>query len=87
MISKQPHSDPLVSEGQPIRVFISDRDHPHCGETGVLTGKVIMLFGKHMAEVKLDHCRHGTDGCFVSQGQIRRESDVLTTGGKKRRRR
>jgi hypothetical protein len=27
--------------------------------------------GKQMAEVKLEHCRHGTDGCFVSQGDIR----------------
>jgi hypothetical protein len=69
-----------------IRVFISDREHPHCGETGVLTGKMISLFGKPMAEVKLDHCRHGTDGCFVSPGQIRREFEVLT-GGKKGRRR
>lgn len=24
-----------------------------------------------MAEVKLDHCKHGTDACFVSPGQVR----------------
>jgi len=24
-----------------------------------------------MAEVKLEHCRHGTEGCFVSPGDVR----------------
>jgi hypothetical protein len=23
-----------------------------------------------MVEVKLEHCRHGTDGCFVSKGDV-----------------
>lgn len=55
------------------RVFICDRKHPHYGESGTLTGKMISLFGKPMAEVKLELCKHGTDGCFVSKGQIQQE--------------
>lgn len=53
-----------------MKVLISDRSHPHYGETGTMTGKIISLFGKPMAEVRLDACRHGTDGCFVSKGQV-----------------
>jgi hypothetical protein len=57
------------------RVFICDRDHPHHGEVGEMTGKIVRLFGKPMAEVKLDHCKHGTDGCFVSKGQVMSEDE------------
>jgi hypothetical protein len=56
------------------RVQIVNRDHPHFEEYGRFTGKVIMMRfgdGKAMAEVKLEHCRHGTDGCFVSRGDVR----------------
>ena len=56
-----------------VHVWISDRTHPHYGESGVMTGKVIQLFGTLMAEIRLDHCTHGTDGCFVTQGQIRED--------------
>jgi hypothetical protein len=52
-------------------LLISDPAHPHYLESGRFTGKVIRLFGQMMAEVRLDHCKHGTDGCFVSQGQIK----------------
>ena len=55
------------------KVFICDPTHPHYGESGVLTGKIItMRFGDQtqMAEVKLDACKHGTDGCFVTKGQV-----------------
>jgi hypothetical protein len=56
---------------QPL-VMIIDPTHPHYPETGRFTGKVIApVWGGRMAEVKLDHCKHGTDGCFVSPGQIR----------------
>jgi hypothetical protein len=55
------------------RVQIVDLDHPHFPEHGVWTGKIIQLFGKEMGEVRLDHCQHGTDACFVSPGQIERE--------------
>ena len=58
---------------QPIRVFVCDPEHPHYGESGVMTGKMISLFGTPMAEVKLDACRHGTDGCFVKKGQVQQE--------------
>lgn len=56
----------------PIRVFICDPDHPHYRESGVLTGKIITMkfSGEQMAEVKLDDCKHGTDGCFVGKGQV-----------------
>jgi hypothetical protein len=55
------------------RVCIVDREHPHYGESGVLTGKIISLFGTPMAEMKIKDCKHGTDGCFVKKGQIATE--------------
>jgi hypothetical protein len=56
-----------------LRVQIVNRDHPHFEEYGRLTGKIItMKFGLgEMAEVKLENCCHGTDGCFVSKGDVR----------------
>ena len=55
-----------------IHVRIIDPKHPHYGETGEMTGKVIKW--KHwrgeMAEVKLDNCKNGTDACFVNHGQV-----------------
>lgn len=57
----------------PIRVQIVDPEHPHFPEHGRLTGEVISVLGTPMAMVKLDHCRHGTDGCYVKAGQIERE--------------
>lgn len=53
------------------RVQIVNRKHPHFEEYGRFTGKMIVLFGSDMAEVKLEHCRHGTDGCFVSKGDVK----------------
>lgn len=55
------------------RVQIVNREHPHFEEYGRFTGTVItMRFGdqRPMAEVKLEHCRHGGDACFVSKGDI-----------------
>jgi len=51
-------------------VWICDPDHPHYPERGHLTGNTINVLGTPMTEVKLEHCRHGTDGCFVRKGQI-----------------
>ena len=56
-----------------IRVRISDPDHPHYPESGTLTGEIISLLGTPMALLKLDSCRHGTDGCYVSKGQVVKE--------------
>jgi hypothetical protein len=56
------------------RVQIINRKHPHFEEYGRFTGKVIrMKFGAQdeMAEVKLEHCRHGGEACFVSKGDVR----------------
>jgi hypothetical protein len=55
------------------RVQIVNRDHPHFEEYGRLTGKIItMKFGLgEMAQVTLENCRHGTDSCFVSKGDVR----------------
>lgn len=53
---------------------VVDPQHPHYRESGYLTGKVISLFGTAMAELRIEQCRHGTDGCFVSQGQIAPDS-------------
>lgn len=52
------------------RVQVVNRKHPHFEEYGRFTGKIVSLLGKPMAEVKLEHCRHGTDGCFVSKGDV-----------------
>jgi hypothetical protein len=51
-------------------LYISDPDHPHYPEQGYLTGEMISLLGQPMAKFKLDACRHGTDACFVSKGQL-----------------
>jgi hypothetical protein len=62
------------------RVQIINPEHPHFEEHGRFTGKVIkMKFGQRstMAEVKLEHCRHGVDGCFVSPGDVRQVSERL----------
>ena len=59
------------------RVQIVNRDHPHFEEYGRFTGKVIVMrFGGHqMAEVQLENCRHGGDGCFVSVGDVQRVAE------------
>ncbi len=60
------------------RVQIIDRQHPHFEEYGRLTGKIItMKFGtrEQMAEVSLENCRHGVDGCFVRKGEIQQVAD------------
>lgn len=62
-----------MTEPKLQRVQIVNRDHPHFEEYGRFTGKIItMRFGNgdQMAEVKLENCRHGTDGCFVSKGDV-----------------
>jgi hypothetical protein len=56
------------------RVQIVNRNHPHFEEYGRFTGKIItMKLGsrEQMAEVELENCRHGTDGCFVSKGDVK----------------
>lgn len=53
-------------------VRIIDPTHPHYPETGRWTGEIIKpVWGGTMGKVKLDHCKHGTDACFVSAHQIR----------------
>lgn len=56
------------------RVQIVSRRHPHFEEYGRFTGHIVtMKFGTReaMAEVKLENCRHGSDGCFVSKGEVK----------------
>lgn len=54
------------------RVKIVGKDHPHRGEYGRFTGETIRLVtGQRMALVRLEHCKHGMDGCYVSPGDIR----------------
>lgn len=60
----------MTDQQKAIRVRIVDPEHPHYPEHGEFTGEVISLLGKPMAKVKLDACRHGTDACFVSKGQV-----------------
>lgn len=61
-----------MSEKQPLQlVRISDPKHPHYPEHGRFTGKIIKtIWGTDMAEVALENCKHGTNGCFVSRGQV-----------------
>jgi len=56
------------------RVQIVERTHPHFEEYGRFTGKIVtMKFGTRepMAEVTLENCRHGSDGCFVGKGEVK----------------
>lgn len=56
------------------RVRITAKQHPHYGEYGRFTGHVVSprwAPNTKMAEVKLESCKHGTDSCFVSPGEIR----------------
>jgi len=63
------------------RVQIVDRAHPHFEEYGRFTGKIIKpIWGGRMAEVRLEHCRHGVDGCYVSPGQVREVSEPPRNG-------
>lgn len=59
------------------RVQIVNRKHPHFEEYGRLTGKIITFkfSGEQMAEVKLESCQHGTDGCFVNDGDVRQVAE------------
>ncbi len=62
----------MTMHGERLYVRIVDPEHPHYPETGYLTGKVLTprWGGDPMAEMTLDSCRHGTDACFVSKGQV-----------------
>jgi hypothetical protein len=65
---------PTASESQLPRIQIVNREHPHFEEYGRFTGKVVTFpFGDRepMAEVTLENCRHGVDGCFVCRGDVR----------------
>lgn len=60
------------------RVQIVKRDHPHFEEYGRFTGKIVTMkfgAGKRMAEVALEHCRHGVDACFVSPGDVKQVAE------------
>ncbi len=56
---------------------IRNRQHPHFEEYGRFTGKIIKMRygGTEMAEVKLENCRHRTDGCFVNKGDVVQVAD------------
>lgn len=79
MSMADPSSDPAVicagdaTKGKASpRVRIVNRKHPHFGEYGLFTGQTIRLVtGSTMALVKLEHCKHGGDACYVSPGDIR----------------
>lgn len=60
------------------RVQIVNRKHPHFEEYGRLTGRIVVMkfTGEtKMAEVKLENCRHGVDGCFVSVWDVRQVAE------------
>lgn len=67
-----------MAGSQPLpRVQIVNREHPHFEEYGRFTGKVVTMrfSGARMAEVKLEHCPHGGDACFVSVGDVRQVAE------------
>jgi hypothetical protein len=57
------------------RVKIVGPEHPHRGEYGRFTSETISVIGQRMALVKLEHCQHGMDACYVSPGDIREVDD------------
>lgn len=58
-------------------VRITDPHHPHYPEHGRLTGKIISVLGKQMAEVAIDNCKHGASGCFAEAHQLGRLSEPM----------
>ncbi len=58
-----------------VRMRISDPDHPHYGESGYLTGEILRMKFTHesMAKLRLEHCQHGVDACYIAKGQIQRD--------------
>jgi hypothetical protein len=70
--------DALGATDRQPRVKIVNRQHPHHGEYGRFTSEVIQMrfgLGNKMALVKLESCKHGTDRCYVSPGDIREVND------------
>ena len=59
------------------RIQVINRTHPHFEEYGRFTGVVIMMFGDKMAEVALEHCRHGMHGCFVFVDDVEQVPELL----------
>jgi hypothetical protein len=51
-------------------VEIVDSSHPHYGERGHFTGRIIVLRFEQLAELRLENCQHGEGGCFVNKGQV-----------------
>lgn len=71
-MSQRMPANPAASRLQRVKIVATH--HPHRGEIGRFTGKVITFAwagGSTMAEVQLEHCKHGTDGCFVAKGDVR----------------
>lgn len=63
---------------QPLpRIQIVNREHPHFEEYGRFTGKVVTMrfSGVALAEVKLEHCCHGGDACFVAKDDVRQVAE------------
>ena len=57
------------------KIRIVNPKHPHYPETGVWTGKVIIVLGARMGKVNLDFCKHGGDSCFVQAGDIQKAEE------------
>jgi hypothetical protein len=50
------------------RIKITDKKHPHSGETGVIKDiKYVEVTRSVGIEVALENCTHGCSGCFVFQ--------------------
>jgi hypothetical protein len=66
----------MANDLRTVRMRIVNREHPHYEEFGYLTGKIVtMRFSGHeMAEFRLENCRHGGDACFVSKGDLARDT-------------
>lgn len=67
--TQKSQSDPAWSD---LLVRFCD-GHPHAGEYGVPTGKVIEVgpSRRKMYEFNLLNCAHGEEGCFAEKGTAR----------------
>ncbi len=60
----------MIFDIDAVNIRITDLNHPHFGESGILTGEVVWVMGIRMAKVELMDCNHGTDGCYVTAKQV-----------------
>ncbi|MGW6120466.1 hypothetical protein ACWFRF_15595 [Nocardia sp. NPDC055165] len=61
-------TDNLRKAIEPVWIHITDPAHPHYNEYGILEPENKVMYGA-MTSVRLDNCKHGTNGCYVMSKQ------------------